>query len=200
MSANQKLSTNQPFYSTKNTKMFGAHQFFIYLCTMMERWWQRLGLSIVVSALTVECWGQTFSLVQKSDSLYLLMLTTDSMTHQWTLPYPVYRMETGDVDGNGTVEALVGVIKATRFYPEKARRLFIFKNYEGLVRPMWLGSKLGGKLKDFHFYDGRVRSLETNAKGQFTVAEYRWDDFGMAFERYLIRDAGEAEARRIFEP
>lgn len=200
MSANQKLSTNQPFYSTKNTKMFGAHQFFIYLCTMMERWWQRLGLSIVVSALTVECWGQTFSLVQKSDSLYLLMLTTDSMTHQWTLPYPVYRMETGDVDGNGTVEALVGVIKATRFYPEKARRLFIFKNYEGLVRPMWLGSKLGGKLKDFHFYDGRVRSLESNAKGQFTVAEYRWDDFGMAFERYLIRDAGEAEARRIFEP
>ena len=98
--------------------MFGAHQFFIYLCTMMERWWQRLGLSIVVSALTVECWGQTFSLVQKSDSLYLLMLTTDSMTHQWTLPYPVYRMETGDVDGNGTVEALVGVIKATRFYPD----------------------------------------------------------------------------------
>ena len=180
--------------------MFGAHQFFIYLCTMMERWWQRLGLSIVVSALTVECWGQTFSLVQKNDSLYLLTLTTDSMTHQWSLPYPVYRMEMGDVDGNGTIEALVGVIKATRFYPEKGRRLFIFKNYEGLVRPMWLGSKLGGKLKDFHFYDGRVRSLESNAKGQFTVAEYRWDDFGMAFERYLIRDADEAEARQIFEP
>ena len=132
---------------------------------MMRRW----GLSIVVSMLTVVCWGQTFSLVQKSDSLYLLMLT-------------------------------VGVIKATRFYPEKGRRLFIFKNYEGLVRPMWLGSKLGGILQDFHFRDGMVRSLETNVKGQFTVAEYRWDDFGMAFERYLIRDADEAEARRIFEP
>ena len=176
--------------------MFGAIRFFTYLCTMMRRW----GLSIVVSILTVVCWGQTFSLVQKSDSLYLLTLTTDSMTHQWTLPYPVYRMETGDVDGNGTIEALVGVIKATRFYPEKSRRLFIFKNYEGLVRPMWLGSKLGGILQDFHFRDGKVRSLETNVKGQFTVAEYRWDDFGMAFERYLIRDADEAEARRIFEP
>ena len=170
--------------------------YYVYLCTMMRRW----GLSIVVSLLTVVCWGQTFSLVQKTDSLYLLTLTTDSMTHQWSLPYPVYRMETGDVDGNGTIEALVGVIKATRFYPEKGRRLFIFKNYEGLVRPMWLGSKLGGKLQDFHFCDGKVRSLETNAKGQFTVAEYRWDDFGMAFERYLIRDADEAEARRIFEP
>ena len=195
-SANQNLSTNQFFYSTKNAELFGAIRFFTYLCTMMRRW----GLSIVVSMLTVVCWGQTFSLVQKSDSLYLLTLTTDSMTHQWTLPYPVYRMETGDVDGNGTIEALVGVIKATRFYPEKGRRLFIFKNYEGLVRPMWLGSKLGGKLQDFHFCDGKVRSLETNAKGQFTVAEYRWDDFGMAFERYLIRDADEAEARQIFEP
>ena len=89
--------------------------YYVYLCTMMRRW----GLSIVVSLLTVVCWGQTFSLVQKTDSLYLLTLTTDSMTHQWSLPYPVYRMEMGDVDGNGTIEALVGVIKATRFYPEK---------------------------------------------------------------------------------
>ena len=88
----------------------------------------------------------------------------------------------------------------TRFYPEKGRRLFIFKNYQGLVRPMWLGSKLGGILQDFHYHEGRVRSLETNVKGQYTVAEYLWDDFGLAFERFLIRDADEAEARRIFEP
>ena len=179
--------------------MFGVHHIFAYLCTMMERWWQRLGICIVVGCLTVVCQAQTFSLVQKTDSLYLLTLTTDSMSHQWTLPYPVYRMETGDVDGNGTVEALVGVVKTTRFYPEKGRRLFIFKNYQGLVRPMWLGSKLGGRLQDFHYCDGRVRSLETNAKGQYTVAEYRWDDFGMAFERYLIRDVSESEAMAIFE-
>ena len=153
----------------------------------------------MVGCLTVVCQAQTFSLVQKTDSLYLLTLTTDSMSHQWKLPYPVYRMETGDVDGNGTVEALVGVVKTTRFYPEKGRRLFIFKNYQGLVRPMWLGSKLGGRLQDFHYCDGRVRSLETNAKGQYTVAEYRWDDFGMAFERYLIRDVSESEAMAIFE-
>ena len=197
---NQKLSANLLFYSTKNEKMFGAHHFFTYLCTMMERWWQRLGMLIVVGWLTGVCQAQTFSLVQKTDSLYLLTLTTDSMSHQWTLPYPVYRMETGDVDGNGTIEALVGVIKATRFYPEKGRRLFIFKNYQGLVRPMWLGSKLGGILQDFHYHEGRVRSLETNVKGQYTVAEYLWDDFGLAFERFLIRDADEAEARRIFEP
>ena len=143
--------------------------------------------------------AQTFTLQRQTDSLYVLTLTTDSTRNQWRLPYPVYRMETGDVDGNGTIEALVGVIKPTRFYPEMGRRLFIFKNYEGLVRPMWLGSKLGGTLQDFHFRNGCVRSLETNAKGEYTVAEYRWSGFGVAFERYLIRNVSESKAREVFE-
>ena len=143
--------------------------------------------------------AQTFTLQRQTDSLYVLTLTNDSTRNQWRLPYPVYRMETGDVDGNGTIEALVGVIKPTRFYPEMGRRLFIFKNYEGLVRPMWLGSKLGGTLQDFHFRNGCVRSLETNAKGEYTVVEYRWSGFGVAFERYLIRNVSESKAREVFE-
>ena len=159
------------------------------------------GLLIGIGAwfMAVNSLAQNFTLERQTDSLYVLTLTTDSLRHQWRLPYPVYRMETGDVDGNGTIEALVGVIKSTRFYPEKGRRLFIFKNYEGLVRPMWLGSKLGGTLQDFHFCNGCVRSLETNAKGEYTVAEYRWSGFGVAFERYLIRNVDEAKARETFE-
>ena len=147
----------------------------------------------------IGCQAQTFSIERQTDSLYVLTLTTDSTRNQWRLPYPVYRMETADVDGNGTIEALVGVIKPTRFYPEMGRRLFIFKNYEGLVRPMWLGSKLGGTLQDFHFRNGCVRSLETNAKGEYTVVEYRWSGFGVAFERYLIRNVSESKAREVFE-
>ena len=159
------------------------------------------GLLIGIGAwfMAVNSLAQNFTLERQTDSLYVLTLTTDSLRHQWRLPYPVYRMETGDVDGNGTIEALVGVIKSTRFYPEMGRRLFIFKNYEGLVRPMWLGSKLGGTLQDFHLRNGCVRSLETNAKGEYTVAEYRWSGFGVAFERYLIRNVDEAKARETFE-
>ena len=143
--------------------------------------------------------GDEFTLERKTDSLYVLTLTTDSTHYEWKLPYPVYRMETGDVDGNGTTEALVGVIKSTRFYPEVGRRLFVFKNYEGLVRPMWLGSKLAGKLCDFRFCNGLVRGLESNAKGEYSVAEYRWSGFGFAFERYLIKNVDEVKARRFFE-
>ena len=61
--------------------------------------------------------AQTFSLETKSDTLHVLVLTTDSTESRWRLPYPVYRFCTGDVDGNGTIDALVGVEKATRYYP-----------------------------------------------------------------------------------
>ena len=142
--------------------------------------------------------AQQFTLQTVSDSLSWLVLTTDSTEDRWRLPYPVYQFQTGDIDGNGITDAIVGVIKPTRFYPEMGRRLFIFKNYEGLVRPMWLGSRLGGTLQDFHFRNGCVRSLETNAKGEYTVAEYRWSGFGVAFERYLVKNVERTKALEAF--
>lgn len=140
----------------------------------------------------------TFTLRKEHDSLYHLVLATDSTCDRWTLPYPVYRMETGDVDGNGSTDALVGVVKSTRFHPEKGRRLFIFKNYRGLVRPLWLGSKLGGRLIDFRFANRRVRSLEAASDSIFAVAEYEWDGFGLSFCRYLAKHTDETTARKVF--
>ena len=64
----------------------------------------------------------------KSDSLSYLVLTTDSTTDRWQLPYPVYQFQTGDVDGDGSIDAMVGVGKKTRFQRELGRRLFIFEN------------------------------------------------------------------------
>lgn len=133
----------------------------------------------------------SFSLRREHDSLYWL--------NDWRLPYPVYRFDTGDVDGDGSTDAMVGVVKATRYFPEKARRLFIFKMVNGHPRPLWMGSKLGGILRDFRFTDGKIRSLETTADGRFVVAEYRWSGFGMAFERFLLKNADEATAREVFE-
>ena len=72
------------------------------------------------------CNAQNFELKKENDSLYWL--------NGWRLPYPVYQYQTGDVDGDGKTDAIVGVIKATRFYPEKARRIFIFKQINGKAR------------------------------------------------------------------
>lgn len=142
--------------------------------------------------------AQTFSIETVNDSLNYLTLKTDSTTDKWPLPYPVYRLDTADVNGDGRTEALVGVIKSTRFYPQKGRRLFVFKNYKNRVRAMWMGSKLGGILQDFRFVDGVVRSLETTTKGQYVVAEYRWQGFGFGFVRFLAVKVGQEEALKAF--
>jgi len=155
-------------------------------------------LAIVALWPTGNLAAQTFSIETVNDSLNYLTLKTDSTTDKWPLPYPVYRLDTADVNGDGRTEALVGVIKSTRFYPQKGRRLFVFKNYKNRVRAMWMGSKLGGILQDFRFVDGVVRSLETTTKGQYVVAEYRWQGFGFEFVRFLVVKVNREEALKVF--
>lgn len=151
--------------------------------------------------------AQRFTLQTVGDSLSWLVLTTDSTVDRWRLPYPVYQFQTGDVDGNGIEDAIVGVIKPTRFYPQPARRLFIFKNFHGKVRPLWMGSHLGGILQDFRYIDqkggdngrmGLIRSLQTTASGRYVVADYRWQGFGMGFERFIVKGTGRDEAMEAF--
>ena len=139
-----------------------------------------------------------FGLEKRTDSLYVLTLKTDNTDEEHLLRFPVYRFCTGDVDGDGSTDAMVGVIKRTRFDPKVGRRLFIFKNYHGLIRALWMGTRLGGILQDFRFIDGIVRSLETTTDGKHVVAEYKWDHFGMAFQRFLATNVTLDEAQDIF--
>ena len=146
-----------------------------------------------------------FILKKSNDSLYWL--------NDWKIPYPVYQFQTGDVDGDGSMDAMVGVVKSTRFYPQKARRLFIFKQVNGSnpssvplsgkdnhqkARPLWLGSKLGGILEDFRFRNGRLRALESTADSLYVVSDYVWGGFGMSFERHLIKGTDKETAIKIF--
>ena len=131
-----------------------------------------------------------FTLRKVHDSLYWL--------NDWKLPYPVYQFQTGDVNGDGSEDAMVGVIKSTRFYPEKARRLFIFKQVNGKPRALWMGSKLGGILEDFRFVDGKIRALESTTDSLFVVSDYKWDKFGMAFDHFIIKGVDQETAIKTF--
>ena len=182
---NNAKATAQPHFSHPNTTMTNALKTYGWLA--IAALWPTGNLA-----------AQTFSIETVNDSLNYLTLKTDSTTDKWPLPYPVYRLETADVNGDGRTEALVGVIKSTRFYPQKGRRLFVFKNYKNRVRAMWMGSKLGGILQDFRFVGGVVRSLETTTKGQYVVAEYRWQGFGFGFVRFLVVKVGREEALKAF--
>ena len=147
-------------------------------------------IAIVVWLAATAATAQTLELRREHDSLYWL--------NDWRLPYPVYQFQTGDVDGDGREDAMVGVVKGTRFYPEPARRLFIFKAVNGKARPLWLGSKLGGTLQDFRFRDGRIRALETTDDSLWVVSDYRWGGFGMAFERFVIKGTDKETATKYF--
>ena len=154
--------------------------------------------------------SQVFELRKENDSLYWLGVKGGSKSDEWRLAHPVYQFQTGDVDGDGSEDAMVGVIKKTRYYP-MGRRLFIFKQIDGrmgakLVRPMWLGSKLGGILEDFRFVEpaegdsmGRIRALESTTDSLYVVSDYKWSGFGMKFERFIIKGVDKETALRHFE-
>lgn len=125
--------------------------------------------------------AQQFNITQVNDSLWNLTLTVDGDTSLWQLKYPVYRFATADINGDGSVDAVVGVYKASRFFTTPSRRVFIFKNYEGLIRPLWLGSRLSGELVDFNIVDNKVRAIE-KAKDRFVVSDYSWNGFGLAMD------------------
>ena len=131
-----------------------------------------------------------FTLRKANDSLYWL--------NDWRLPYPVYQFQTGDVDGDGHEDAMVGVIKSTRYYPEKARRLFIFKLVNKKARPLWMGSKLGGILEDFRFVDGKIRALESTTDSLYVVTDYKWSSFGMVFDHFIIKGTDKETAIKTF--
>ena len=156
--------------------------------------------------------SQAFELRKENDSLYWLTATGGNKADGWRLAYPVYQFQMGDVDGDGSEDAMVGVVKGTRFYPQKARRLFIFKQVDGhtskgepckKVRPMWLGSKLGGILEDFRFVasadgdsTGRIRALESTTDSLYVVSDYKWGGFGMKFERHIIKGVDKETATK----
>lgn len=136
------------------------------------------------------CLAQAYELRKTNDSLYWL--------NDWRLPYPVYQFQTGDINGDGEIDAMVGVVKKTRFYQETGRRLFIFKQVNGKVRPLWLGSKLGGILEDFRYKDGKIRALESTTDSLYVVSDYKWSSFGMKFDHFIIKGVDKETATKYF--
>ncbi len=109
----------------------------------------------------------------------------DSVVDTWKLDYPVYRFTCGDVTGDSIPEVLVGTIKATRYRPEKDKRLFIFHLYKGrFIRPLWLGSRVGCPLIDFKVETDTVPNLVhtwERKDGDTIEVLYQLKGFGLKF-------------------
>lgn len=156
-------------------------------------WQSTLGESFNVAIVLIAIFcahnvhAQHFAINQKSDSLWVLTLSNESgkVVDSWQLPYPVYRFATADIDADGSVDAVVGVFKSSRYFTTPSRRVFIFKNFNGKVRPLWLGSRLGGELVDFAVVGNTIRAIEKTEDG-YAVSNYTWKGFGMGFHSLVV--------------
>ena len=128
--------------------------------------------------------AQQFTIEQQNDTLWILSLENNGNVSTWKLPYLVYRFATADVNNDGLEDALVGVYTKSRFFTEPSRRVFIFKNYHGLIRPLWLSSRLGGDLVDFTVDGNHLQAIEVMSDGDdYVINDYAWQGFGMGWTR-----------------
>jgi len=145
-------------------------------------------------------------LKKKAPEQYVLLATSyvkdnPLQSNIWPLDYEAFRLDTGDVNKDGSTDILVGVIKKTRFDSICRKRLFIFKLVDGFIRPLWLGSRVSQPLEDFRFCKshglGLIRTIEHERDNSFLVAEYQWQGFGLSFIKYLEREVSFKRAAQL---
>ncbi len=128
----------------------------------------------------------------------------DTITSQYafTVNYPVYHFELGDLDEDGNVDICLGVIKKTHCDSTLKKRLFFYRLDEGRVRPLWLGSKVSHELVDFRYVQKNnhsfVRTVEKEKNGNYLVAEYKWRGFGLELAQFVSRNINLNSAYEIF--
>lgn len=99
-----------------------------------------------------------------------------------------WKMLVADVDGDGQREIILGIKKATRYFPKPHNCLFIYSWNGRRAYPKWLGSTLSKPFTDFVFSDldkdgeDELIAIETMRDGKVCVAVYSWNGFGFTLD------------------
>jgi hypothetical protein len=124
---------------------------------------------------------------EKPVSLY--EVTPDALKEIWSglsKSLKPWKLQIGDVDGDGSEDLMVGVYKKARFHPVMAYRPFVYGWDGKTMYPKWLGSRLSRPFTDFVLADFgsgvRIVAVEQTREGANELAVYRWDGFGVSRE------------------
>jgi len=163
--------------------------------------WSLLAASLVASDPTVlrqAVLGSDTARIEQGRTFQVLVLAGPGGTQRTTLPYPVHSLELGDLDGDGSVDVLVGVTKSNRHDPAMRRRIQVWTRGEDRLKPVWLGTKLVAELRECRIVarpGGRrdLLSLETRGNGWLT-ARLKWSGFGFVTDSMLVDGADSSRA------
>ncbi len=95
-----------------------------------------------------------------------------------------WKLELGDIDGDGVTDILTGVKKTTYYDAEEKNRLFVFYYIDQKLVKKWTGSQIAGTWKDFIVGDllpakGEELIFISEAEdGKERLWLYSWFDFG----------------------
>lgn len=96
-----------------------------------------------------------------------------------------WKIDTGDIDGDGSREISIGVYKETIFHPVMAKRPFIYSFKEDSLLAKWRGSRLARPFIDYTFYDidddniDEIISIEILENQKMLINSYKWIGFGI---------------------
>lgn len=96
-----------------------------------------------------------------------------------------WKIDTGDIDGDGTKELSIGVYKQTIFHPVMAKRPFIFSFRDNKLMAKWRGSRLSRPFTDYTFFDidhdgiDEIISIEILENEKMSINSYKWIGFGI---------------------
>jgi len=143
----------------------------------------------------------TLSKLESSNGFRILLIDSKGEKSDQTIfKYHYYQFDTADINRDGHIEILVGLIKQTEFDPEEKKRLFILRIDEGQLRPLWLGSKVCQELINFKTMDGGVvQTLEKTKKGNYAIGRYVWQGFGLTLINYIHDEKNHSDAIKLFD-
>jgi len=109
-----------------------------------------------------------------------------------------WAVDSGDVDGDGREELLIGVNKRAYHDPRRARRLrvYSYRPENASLVPRWRGTRMARRLLDFAAgpADGKGRTpvavLEDTGEGGRRITLYGWHYFGFWMDRILPAPQG----------